>query len=69
MPEFGELRPYRFFSLAAHGRWYQQLSRHGGVDLFETSPVGGADGWEYQLAVLRAPVSTGAAGGTVNSTA
>lgn len=50
--EFGDLRPYRFFSLASHSRWHEMLARHADVELFETyeSPE---DGWEYQFAVVR----------------
>ncbi len=36
VPEFGELRPYRFFSLASHSRWHEMLARHADVELFET---------------------------------
>lgn len=52
--EFGEIRPYRFFSLASHDRWRATLARHGAVELFETYRRPGHD-WEYQFAILRAP--------------
>ena len=39
VPEFGELRPYRFFSLASHDRWREMLARHAEVELFETYAV------------------------------
>lgn len=55
VPEFGELRPYRFFSLASHERWREMLSRHGQLDVFETYESASTDGWEYQFAILRAP--------------
>jgi SAM-dependent methyltransferase len=55
VPEFGELRPYRFFSLASHERWREMLSRHGQVDVFENFESASTDGWEYQFAILRAP--------------
>ncbi len=53
VPEFGELRPYRFFSLATHDRWRAMLARHGRVDRFETGPPDPQSGWEYQWAVVR----------------
>lgn len=53
VPEFGELRPYRFFSLAAHDRWREMLSRHGELEVFETFASSGDHGWEYQFAILR----------------
>jgi len=53
VPEFGELRPYRFFSLATHDRWRSMLQRHGHVEHFETFPPSQPSGWEYQYAVLR----------------
>ncbi len=53
VPEFGELRPYRFFSLASHDRWREMLARHAEVELFETSESTGGQGWEYQFAVVR----------------
>ncbi len=52
--EFGELRPYRFFSLAAHDRWRSMLERRGDLEHFETFPPNQLGGWEYQYAVLRA---------------
>jgi SAM-dependent methyltransferase len=55
VPESGDLRPYRFFSLASHRRWRAMLSQHGEVELFETHRAGDALGWEYQFAVVRAP--------------
>ncbi len=54
VPEFGELRPYRFFSLAAHDRLRSMLERRGSLDRFETFPPTQPSGWEYQYAVLRA---------------
>ena len=54
VPEFGELRPYRFFSLASHDRWHEMLARQADVEVFETYESTGRDGWEYQFAVLRA---------------
>ena len=53
VPEFGELRPYRFFSLASHDRWRSRLERHGHLEHFETFPPTQPSGWEYQYAVLR----------------
>ena len=53
--EFGELRPYRFFSLASHDRWREMLARHATVEEFRTFEATTADGWEYQFAVVRAP--------------
>jgi SAM-dependent methyltransferase len=53
--EFGELRPHRFFSLAAHDRWREMLARHATVDAFRTVEASKPDGWEYQFAVVRAP--------------
>ena len=53
VPEFGELRPYRFFSLASHGRWRTMLARHAEVELFETYESTGGHGWDYQFAVVR----------------
>lgn len=55
VPEFGELRPYRFFSLSSHERWRTMLERHGHLEHFETYPASDPSGWEYQYAVLRAP--------------
>lgn len=55
VPEFGELRPFRFFSLASHDRWREMLSRHGQLEAFETFEADRASGWEYEFAVLRAP--------------
>jgi SAM-dependent methyltransferase len=54
VPEFGELRPYRFFSLRSHDRWRQMLTKHGLVERFDTFASTGGQGWEYQFAVLRA---------------
>lgn len=54
VPEFGELRPFRFFSLATHDRWRSMLERHGRLDQFGTFPPNQPSGWEYQYAVLRA---------------
>lgn len=56
VPEFGELRPYRFFSLASHDRWRAMLEGHGQVEHFETFPPTQPSGWEYQYAVLRTTV-------------
>jgi SAM-dependent methyltransferase len=53
VPEFGELRPYRFFSLASHDRWRSMLERHGHLESFETFAPTQSGGWEYQYAVLR----------------
>jgi SAM-dependent methyltransferase len=55
VPEFGHLRPYRFFSLAAHDRWRQMLARHGVVERFEVHDPHAGDGWQYQFAVVRSP--------------
>jgi SAM-dependent methyltransferase len=55
VPEFGDLRPFRFFSLATHDRWRSMLEAHGDVELFETHDPGDDHGWEYQFAVLRNP--------------
>lgn len=52
--EFGEIQPYRFFSLASHDRWRATLERHGTVEAFETSTHPNHD-WEYQFAIVRAP--------------
>lgn len=54
-PEYGDLRPYRFFSLAGHERWHAMLAEHGDVERFETFDPNDPSGWEYQFAVLRAP--------------
>ena len=51
---YGDLRPDRFFSLAAHDRWREMLARHGDVEIFETYSRDHDDGWEYQFAVVRA---------------
>lgn len=53
--EVGELRPYRFFSLATHDRWQAMLTSHGSLDSFETFAPDPVSGWEYQFAVLRSP--------------
>ncbi|MGB0112081.1 MAG: class I SAM-dependent methyltransferase [Ilumatobacteraceae bacterium] len=55
VPEFGEFRPYRFFSLADHERWRAMLGAHGDLERFETFPPTDPSGWEYQFAVLRSP--------------
>jgi SAM-dependent methyltransferase len=55
VPEFGELRPHRFFSLASHERWQAMLAGHGELERFETFGSTGDDGWEYQFGVVRAP--------------
>jgi ubiquinone/menaquinone biosynthesis C-methylase UbiE len=57
VPEFGELRPYRFFSLATHDRWHSMLARHAEVELFETYESAEGHGWEYQFAVVRTKLS------------
>lgn len=56
VPEFGELRPHRFFSLASHARWRRALGRLGSVERFETFPPTDPSGWEYQFAVIRRDV-------------
>jgi SAM-dependent methyltransferase len=53
-PEFGELRPYRFFSLATHDEWRSMLARHADVERFETFHPDPGHDWQYQFAVLRA---------------
>jgi len=55
VPEFGELRPYRFFSLATHDRWQSTLARHGTVEQFLTFAPTDPSGWEYQFAIVRTP--------------
>ncbi len=55
VPESGDLRPYRFFSLASHRRWSAMLAEHGGLELFETHRPDDDLGWQYQFAVIRAP--------------
>lgn len=55
-PEVGEIRPYRFFSLRSHDRWRSMLARHGDLESFATYDPHSVSGWEYQFAVLRAPV-------------
>jgi SAM-dependent methyltransferase len=52
VPEFGDIRPYRFFSLAAHDRWHEMLARHAHVETFDTYQPTGADNWHYQFAIL-----------------
>jgi SAM-dependent methyltransferase len=52
-PGLGDLRPFRFFSLASHDRWHSMLSRHGAVEAFRTFQPTVPSGWEYQFAVLR----------------
>jgi SAM-dependent methyltransferase len=54
VPEFGDLRPYRFFSLATHDRWRAMLERHGELESFESFDPGQPHGWEYQFAILQA---------------
>jgi len=54
-PGLGELRPYRFFSLASHDRWREILARHATVEEFCTFEATTDGGWEYQFAVVRAP--------------
>jgi SAM-dependent methyltransferase len=53
VPEFGEIRPRRFFSLASHERWRATLDRLGAVERFETFDPTDPSGWEYQFAVVR----------------
>lgn len=53
VPELGDLRPPRFFSLSAHDAWCHLLGRHADIDSFETFPPAEPSGWEYQFAVLR----------------
>ena len=53
--EFGDLRPYRFFSLRSHDRWRQLLAEHGELVSLDTFESSGSHGWEYQFAVVRAP--------------
>ena len=55
VPEFGELRPYRFFSLASHDTWQSVLARHGTVEQFLTFAPADRSGWEYQFAIVRTP--------------
>ena len=57
VPEFGDFRPFRFFSLASHTRWRRMLGRHGDVERFQVHDPHAGDGWQYQFAVLRAPRS------------
>jgi SAM-dependent methyltransferase len=53
VPEFGDLRPYRFFSLASHDRWRKMLERYGTLESFESFESSSPHGWEYQFAILR----------------
>lgn len=53
VPEFGEIRPRRFFSLASHDRWREAIGIHGRVEHFETFEPTDPSGWEYQFAVVR----------------
>jgi SAM-dependent methyltransferase len=55
VPEFGELRPYRFFSLNTDDRWREMLGRHAVVESFETYRPETHHDWVYQFAVVRAP--------------
>jgi hypothetical protein len=52
--ESGELRPYRFFSLASHDRWRALLACQAIVEEFHTFEASSSDGWKYQFAVVRA---------------
>ena len=52
-PEFGEIRPFRYFSLATHDRWLASLEAESSVDSFETFSPNGDDGWQYQFAIVR----------------
>jgi SAM-dependent methyltransferase len=47
------IEPRRYFSLAAHVRWRQALTRHGMVESFETWRPNPDIDWEYQFAVVR----------------
>jgi SAM-dependent methyltransferase len=48
--------PARFFSRRSHERVQAMLARHATVESFETWP-GDQPGWDYQLAVIRTPVT------------
>ena len=52
-PEFGDIRPYRFVSLAAHDRWRTMLEAHATVTDFQTFESDNPSGWEYQFASLQ----------------
>jgi SAM-dependent methyltransferase len=54
VPEFGDIRPYRFFSLASHDRWRDMLARQATVTSFHTYVPPDSAAWHYQFAVLRA---------------
>ncbi|MEL7210873.1 MAG: class I SAM-dependent methyltransferase, partial [Actinomycetota bacterium] len=47
--------PPRFYSLRRHDRVQAMLEAHGTVIRFETHDPGLAEGWEYQLAIVRTP--------------
>jgi len=51
--EFGDIRPYRFFSLRSHERAHDLLARHGAVESFDTWRPDPSIDWEYQFVVLR----------------
>jgi SAM-dependent methyltransferase len=51
--EFGEIRPYRFFSLRTHERWVATLARHASVETFDTRRPDPKIDWEYQFAIVR----------------
>ena len=53
VPEFGDIRPYRFFSLASHDRWHDMLSQHATIKSFDTYAQPGANDWHYQFALLK----------------
>ena len=52
-PEFGDIRPFRYFSLATHERWLASLQAVVSVDTFETFSPNGDDAWQYQFAIVR----------------
>ena len=51
--EFGDIRPYRFFSLRSHERARRMFARHGVVERFDAGLHVDRAGWEYQFVVLR----------------
>ena len=53
VPEHGDIRPFRFFSLRTHDRFESMLARHGDVERFETMTRNPGSRWEDQFAVLR----------------
>ena len=52
-PEFGEIRPFRYFSLQTDDRWLALLEAECSVDSFETISPNGDDAWKYQFAIVR----------------